>query len=422
MKYSEWRREDNVPAFEYTALNSNGKKVTGILDADNPKSVRSTLRKQGLFPTAVNEQQSGRNTSGNGLNIQIDFSKFLQRVSAQELAEITSQMETLLRTSVELSETLEILKEQTDNPMLKLALTEIRDDVRKGVSLSKAMGKHSKIFNSLFVSLIEVGQETGKLDEILARLRDYTGKMVDLQQKVVKALSYPLLTMFISGSVVIGIFVGVIPRIRKLFDTFGATLPLPTQIVLGISDFLINRWYVIIFVLAVIIYGVPKWLRSEKGRYQFDKVLLKIPFFGNLFRMIATSRFARTLATLLRGGLPLAEALPIAKNVLGNVVLAEVVQAANDNIMKGGSFNEPLLKSGLFPPLLVKMIAVGERTGEMEYMLVEASDAYDQRVDTKLNALASVIEPFMMVGLGGIVLLIGSSVLLPLLNMSALAR
>ena len=178
-----------MPAFEYTALDSNGKKVIGILDADSPKSVRSNLRKQGLFPTEVHEQKSGRSTSGKGINIQIDFSKFFQRVSAQELAEITSQMETLLRTSVELSETLEILKDQTDNPMLKLALTEIRDDVRKGVSLSQSMGKHPKIFNSLFVSLVEVGQETGKLDEILARLRDYTGKMVDLQQKVVKALS-----------------------------------------------------------------------------------------------------------------------------------------------------------------------------------------------------------------------------------------
>ena len=142
-----------MPAFEYTALDSNGKKVIGILDADSPKSVRSNLRKQGLFPTEVQEQKSGRNTSGKGINIQIDFSKFFQRVSAQELAEITSQMETLLRTSVELSETLEILKDQTDNPMLKLALTEIRDDVRKGVSLSQSMEKHPKIFNSLFVSL-----------------------------------------------------------------------------------------------------------------------------------------------------------------------------------------------------------------------------------------------------------------------------
>jgi general secretion pathway protein F len=411
-----------VPAFEYKALDGAGKKVSGVMDADNPKAVRSQLRKQGLFPTDVKEQKSGQKTSGDGLNIEINFSKYFERVSAQELAEMTSQMETLLRTSVDIVETLQILADQTENNMLRLALVEICDDVKKGTALSKSMEKHPKIFNNLYVSLVEVGQETGRLDEILGRLREYTAKMVDLQQKVIKAISYPLLTMMISGAVVVGIFVGVIPRIRKLFDTFGATLPLPTQIVLFISDFMINRWYIPVILVGMFVYGFPKWLKTEDGRRKFDAFLLKLPFFGNLFRMISTSRFSRTLATLLRGGLPLADALRIAENVLGNVILAEIVKEATESIVKGGSFAGPLEKSKQFPPLLVRMIAVGERTGEMEHMLVEAADAYDQRVDTKLNSLASVIEPFMMVGLGGIVLLIGSSVLLPLLNMSALAR
>ena len=411
-----------MPAFEYKALNAKGKNVAGVIDADNNKVARSQLRKQGLFPTEVKEQVSGKATKGTGLNLEVDFSKLMQRVSAQELAEMTSQMETLLRTSIDIAETLPILSEQTENKMLQLALVEIRDRVRKGESLSSAMARHPKIFNNLFISLVEVGQETGRLDEILGRLREYTSKMVDLQQKVIKAVSYPLLTMFISGSVVLGIFVGVIPRIRKLFDTFGATLPLPTQIVLAISDFLLNRWYIPLLIVVVIGYWFPRWIKTEKGRLKFDTLLLKLPFFGNLFRMISTSRFSRTLATLLRGGLPLADALPIAQNVLGNMVLAAVVEKATENIIKGNNFAEPLAESGQFPPLLVRMIAVGERTGEMEHMLIEASDAYDQRVDTRLNSLASVIEPFMMVGLGGIVLLIGSSVLLPLLNMSALAR
>ena len=411
-----------MAAFEYKALAQDGKKTSGIINADNKKQARSQLKRKGLFPTEVKEQQSGKSTKGEGLSIQIDFSKFFERVSSQELAEMTSQMETLIRTSIDISETLEILADQTENNMLELALVEIQDRVKKGESLSSAMAQHPKIFNNLFVSLIEVGQETGKLDEILARLREYTSKMVDLQQKVIKAVSYPLLTLFISGAVVLGIFIGVIPRIRKLFDTFGATLPLPTQIVLAISDFLLYQWYIPLFLIVAFSYIFPRWLKTEKGRYTFDTWLLKLPFFGNLFRMISTSRFSRTLATLLRGGLPLADALPIAQNVLGNVVLEEVVAEATENIIKGNAFAKPLADSGQFPPLLVRMIAVGERTGEMEHMLVEASDAYDQRVDTKLNSLASVIEPFMMVGLGGMVLLIGSSVLLPLLNMSSLAR
>jgi general secretion pathway protein F len=411
-----------MAAFEYKALGADGKKTSGIINADTKKQARSQLKKQGLFPTEVKEQQSGKATSGDGLSVEIDFSKYFERVSSQELAEMTNQMETLIRTSVSIDETLAILADQTENNMLRLALVEIKDKVTKGLSLSEAMKDHPKIFDKLYISLIEVGQETGQLDEILGRLREHTGKMVELQQKVIKAISYPLLTMLISGGVVLGIFVGVIPRIRKLFDTFGATLPLPTQIVLAISDFLLNRWYIPLALVIIIAYSFPKWINTENGRYTFDSFKLKIPYFGNLFRMISTSRFSRTLATLLKGGLPLAEALPIAKNVLQNVVLEEVVEKANQNIISGKDFAEPLLKSGQFPPLLVRMIAVGERTGEMEHMLIEASDAYDQRVDTKLNTLASVIEPFMMVGLGGIVLLIGSSVLLPLLNMSALAR
>lgn len=411
-----------MAAYEYKALDSSGSILSGIIDADNAKVARSQLRKQGLFPTEVQEQNSGKATKGDGLNIQIDFSKYFQRVSTQELAEMTSQMETLLRTSIDIAETLQILSEQTENKMLKLALVEIRDAVRKGESLSSAMEKHPKIFNNLFVSLIEVGQETGKLDDILGRLREYTSKMVDLQQKVIKAISYPLLTAFISSAVVLGIFVGVIPRIRKLFDSFGATLPLPTRIVLALSDFMVTKWYIPLILLGIFAYTFPKWLKSKEGRRKFDAFLLKIPFFGNLFRMISTSRFSRTLATLLRGGLPLADALPIAKNVIGNVILEEVVTKATDNIIKGNNFADPLAESGQFPPLMVRMIAVGERTGEMEHMLIEASDAYDQRVDTRLNSLASIIEPFMMVALGGIVLFIGTAVLLPLLNMSALAR
>ena len=411
-----------MPAFEYKALNAKGKNVSGVIDSDNAKTARSQLRKQGLFPTEVKEQISGTATKGSGLNVQVDFSKLVQRVSAQELAEVTSQMETLLRTSIDIAETLQILSEQTENKMLQLALVEIRDQVRKGESLSGAMAKHPKIFNNLYISLVEVGQETGKLDEILGRLREYTSKMVDLQQKVIKAVSYPLLTLFISGTVVLGIFIGVIPRIRKLFDTFGATLPLITRIVLGISDFLLNYWGLLLFLSIISIYVFPKWIKTPNGKRLFDSALLRLPFFGNLFRMISTSRFSRTLATLLKGGLPLADALPIAKNVLGNVILEDVVETATENIIKGYNFADPLADSGQFPPLLVRMIAVGERTGEMEHMLIEASDAYDQRVDTRLNSLASVIEPFMMVALGGIVLLIGSSVLLPLLNMSALAR
>ena len=193
---------------------------------------------------------------------------------------MTNQMETLIRTSVSIDETLAILGDQTENNMLRLALVEIKDKVTKGLSLSEAMKDHPKIFDKLYISLVEVGQETGQLDEILGRLREHTGKMVELQQKVIKAISYPLLTMLISGGVVLGIFVGY-SRLRKLFDTFGATLPLPTQIVLAISDFLLNRWYIPLVLVIIIAYAFPKWVNTEHGRYKSDSFRLSIPYFGN---------------------------------------------------------------------------------------------------------------------------------------------
>lgn len=411
-----------MAAFEYKAFDSEGKSQKGIIDADSAKAARSQLRKQGLFTSELNEQKSSKATKGAGLSFEVDFSKVFQRVSAQELAEMTSQLETLLRNSIDVAESLLMLSEQTNNPMLKLALVEIRDDVRQGKSLASGMQKHPKIFNNLYVSLIEVGQEAGNMDKVLARLKEYTLKMVALQQKVVTAVTYPALMGFISVSVVLGLFIGVIPRISSMFDSFGATLPLITRIMLGISNFLQTFWLAIPIVGTVVIWGGLKYIKSPTGKKNWHKLLLRLPLLGDLNRMIAISRFTRTLATLLRSGVPLANALPIARNVIGNVILEEAIDLAINNILRGQSLAEPLGQSGQFPPLMVRMIAVGERTGEIEELLFEASNVYDQRVDSKLSSLTSILEPILIVVLGGFVVLVAISILLPMLNMSALAR
>lgn len=411
-----------MAAYVYKALDSKGKSLNGIIDADSPKSARAQLRKQGLFPSELTEQTSGSATKGSGVNFEVDFSKLFQRVSAQELAEMTSQLETLLRNSIDVAESLQMLSEQTNNAMLKLALVEIRDEVRQGLSLAAAMRKHPKIFNNLYVSMIEVGQEAGNMDQVLARLKEYTVKMVALQQKVITAVTYPALMGFISVSVVLGLFIGVIPRISTMFDSFGATLPLITRIMLGISNFLQAYWLFIPFIVGISLYTSLRYIKTPKGKTNWHAFLLKIPLFGNLLRMIAISRFTRTLATLLRSGVPLASALPIARNVIGNVILEDAIDKANNNIIRGQSLSEPLAQSGQFPPLMVRMIAVGERTGEIEELLFEASIVYDQRVDSQLSSLTSILEPILIVVLGGFVVLVAISILLPMLNMSALAR
>ncbi|MEC7986012.1 MAG: type II secretion system F family protein, partial [Myxococcota bacterium] len=375
-----------MAAFEYKGFDTAGKNVSGIIDADSAKTARAQLKRQNIFPSEIKEQKSGQVTKGKGLSVEIDLKKIFQRVSVNELTEFTSQLETLFRTNVDIAEALQILGEQTNNEMLELALAEIRDDVRQGKPLSDAMKQHPKIFNNLYISLIEVGQESGNLDQVLSRLREYTQKIQDLQQKLISALAYPILMGGISTAVILALFIFVIPRIKETFESFGATLPLLTRFFIALSDFIVFRWYIPLFLTICAIFLFRYWVRTPMGARTFDAIKLKVPILGPLLRMIAISRFSRTLSTLLKSGVPMTTALDTAKNVVGNIVLAEAIEEAQNSIIKGQNFADPLSKSGQFPPLLVRMISIGERTGEMENMLLEASDTYDQRVSSQINA------------------------------------
>jgi general secretion pathway protein F len=411
-----------MAAFEYKAFDTKGKATKGIIDADNPKMARAQLKRQNIFATEIKEQKSGQIVQGKGLNFEIDVAKIFQRVSITELTEFTSQLETLFRTNVDIAEALQILGEQTDNEMLRLALAEIRDDIRQGKSLSSAMSEHPKIFNELYVCLVEVGQESGNLDQVLARLRDYTQKVQAIRQKLTSALAYPILMGTISIAVILALFIFVIPRIKDTFDSFGATLPLLTRFFIAISDFIVYRWYIPFGLVIVSVYLFRTWLKTDAGSYRFDQLKLKIPLVGPMFRMVSISRFARTLSTLMKSGVPMTAALETSKGVIGNKVLAEVIKDAQESVLKGKNLADPLSKSGEFPPLMVRMIGIGERTGEMEQMLLEASETYDQRVDSKISALTSLLEPIFIVVLGGFVGLVALAILLPMLNISSIIK
>lgn len=411
-----------MAAFEYKGFDTAGKQIKGIIDADTAKMARAQLKRQNIFPTDIKEQKSGQVTQGKGLSVEIDLKKIFQRVSINELTEFTSQLETLFRTNVDIAEALQILGEQTDNEMLSLALAEIRDEVRQGKSLSSAMRGHPKIFNTLYISLVEVGQESGNLDQVLARLRDYTQKVQAVRQKLISALAYPILMGSISIAVVLALFIFVIPQIKETFDSFGATLPLLTRFFISLSDFIVYRWYIPITLLILSIWFFKRWINTKSGKIQFDRLKLQIPIVGSLMRMVAISRFARTLSTLMKSGIPMTTALETARGVIGNEVLASAIQTAQENVIKGKNLAEPLSKSGEFPPLLVRMIGIGERTGEMEQMLFEASETYDQRVDSQISALTSLLEPIFIVVLGGFVGLVALAILLPMLNISSIIK
>lgn len=411
-----------MAVYEYKGIDSAGKAIKGVIDADSPKSARAKLRRQSMFPTEIFEQVQGKATQGKGLNVQVDFSKYFQSVSAQDIATMTSQLSTLVGAGIPMVEALSALIEQIDNPALKPVLVKIREDVNQGDALAVAMKKHPKVFNHLFISMIGAGEASGALETVLRRLTDYTEASVRLRDKLRSAMMYPVLMGIVSALIVIGLFVGVIPKIRRIFESFDAALPLPTRIVLGISDGLQAYWLPFLILAGFGVYGVRRYVATPKGRRAWHSLQLRIPIFGNINRMVAVSRFCRTLSTLLDSGVPILTAVNIVKAVVDNDIIAEAVESAGKNIREGQSIAVPLKESGQFPPLVTHMIAIGEKTGELEPMLGKVADAYDTQVENMVGAMTSLLEPLMILTMGGIVTMVALSILLPMMQMSSMAR
>ncbi len=410
-----------MAVFEYKAFDAAGGPVTGVIDAESPKSARAKLRRQAVFPTDVWEQKAGKATRGKGINVEIDFSRFLQRVKVQDLAAMTSQLATLIGAGIPMVEALSALVDQVDNPALKLVLVEVREDVNQGDGLAKAMRKHPKVFGNLYVNMVAAGEQSGALDTVLSRLTDYTESQVKLRGKVTSALMYPLLMGGVSGLIVVGLFVGVIPRIRRIFDSFDAVLPLITRILLWVSDSIIGYWWALLILGAGAAYGAWRYVRTPRGRRRWHQAKLTLPLFGKVNRLVAVSRFCRTLSTLLDSGVPILTAVGIVKTVVENDILAEAIENAGRNIREGQSIAGPLKASGQFPPLVTHMIAIGEKTGELEPMLSKVADSYDQQVDNIIGALTSLMEPILILVMGGVVTIVALAILLPMLNLSHVA-
>ena len=411
-----------MPAFEYKALDRGGGSATGVVDADNPKAARAKLRKQGIYATDVWEQKSGKATKGKGLSLEIDFSRFFKRIKVQDVAEVTSQLSTLVGAGIPMVEALTALIDQVENDQMQLILVEIREKVNQGDTLAKAMGSYPKVFSDLYVSMVAAGEQSGALDVVLLRLTEYTEAQVRLRSQLMGAMMYPVLMGGVSFLIVVGLFVGVIPRIRRIFDSFGAGLPLITRVLLGISDFTQSYWWLLIMMGIGAIYGARRWVRTPKGRATWHRWKITVPIFGRINRLVAVSRFCRTMSTLLDSGVPILTAVGIVKTVVGNDVLAEAIEKAGDNIREGESIATPLKASGQFPPIVTHMIGIGEKTGELEAMLKKVADAYDNQVDNLLKGLTSLLEPILILTMGGVVTVVALAILLPMLNLSSLAR
>lgn len=404
-----------MPVFEYTGVNSSGKKVRGVFDAENARALRDQLRTQGIFLTTHNEGKAERVRRRGEIQFR---NPLADRVSLRDVAVMTRQLGTLQRAGIPLVECLTALVDQTENEALKRVISDVRQKVNEGSALATAMADHPKVFSPLYVNMIRAGESSGNLDVVLLRLTDFLDDQVRLRGDISAALFYPVAMLVITLLIVGVLMVVVVPRVTQLFEDQGQALPLLTTILIGVSQFTGRFWWLLLAALGGATYGFLRWKQTPAGRERWDRFTLTVPVFGSLQRRIAVSRFSKTLSTMLASGVPLLTALDIIKNILGNSILIRVVEQARLNIREGESIAGPLRRSGEFPPMVTHMIAVGERTGELEAMLGNVADAYDYEVQSSVKTLTGLLQPVLIVVMGVMVGGIVFAILLPILRMN----
>jgi general secretion pathway protein F len=408
-----------VPVYEYKGLDRAGKEVSGVRDADNEKTLRQVLKRDGIFLTRVGK---GPKKGQGVLSTEVDVAGAFERISPIDVALFTRQLATLQKAGIPLVESLQAVGEQIEKAKFRKIVAQIRRDVSEGSSLAAAMNQHPQVFTPIFGNMIRAGEASGTLDKVLLRLAEFTEAQVRLRQKIIGAMMYPVLMVCFGGLILIGLFTYVIPQITQIFEDTGQVLPFITRMLLGASQLMRSYWWLGILVVIGSIVGFRRWKRTDKGAMAWDRRKLAFPVFGSLLLMIAVARFTKTLATLLRSGVPLLTGLDITKNVLENRVLGEVVEEARLAVKEGSTLADPLKKSGRFPPIVTHMIAIGERSGELEELLSVVSDAYETQVESRISTLTSLLEPLMIVGMGVTIAIIVFAVLLPILQLNDFAQ
>jgi len=404
-----------VPVFEYKGLTARGRGVAGIVDADSARVARQRLKADGIFPTELTEGHG----KGKG---EARAPLFGGRIRPMDVAVVTRQLATLVGAGLPMLECLSALVDQVESPRLKKVIAEVREQVKEGSSLSEALRPHPKVFSELYVSMVAAGEASGTLGPMLARLADFAERQVALSGMIVATMTYPAVMVVIGLLVLSLLMTFVVPKVTQVFADMHAALPTPTIVLIAISDFVRSYWWALILLAGAAWWVFRRWAATEAGRLVWDRTTLSLPVVGKLVRMVAISRFTRTLSTLLAGGIPLLEALSITQRVVLNRVLADAIGAASENIKEGESVAAPLAASGVFPPMVTHMVAVGEATGELEAMLVKVAEAYDREVQTTVGSLTSILSPIMILVMGGVVFAIVMAILLPIVELSGVVR
>jgi len=408
-----------MPVFAYRGLSTQGRAVNGVVDADSARTARGKLRALGIFPTELSEEIAARSA--------ISFRDWLPKIgrikmSGPDLSLMTRQLSALLGAGVQLVDALGILSAQSSKAQVKRMMSQVRERVREGSSLGDALAAHREVFSDLYVGMIRAGEAAAALEAVLDRLADYIESQAEFVAKVRGALTYPVIMMGV-GIAIMGFLVTyVVPQVATIFKESHTALPMATQILIGVSDVLINYWYLILGALAGTIFGVAFALSTKKGRRFFDSLALKVPFLGQTLIRIICARFARTLGTLLSSGVQLLPALDAVKGVITNVLLRDAVENSRESIREGHGMGDTLKVSGLFPPLLVEMVKVGERSGELEQMLGRVADAYEHEVSNSLSQMTTILEPVMTLTMAGMILFMMMAVLLPIFQLNQLMQ
>ncbi len=382
-----------MPVFEYTARNAaTGQILKGTLDVPTKDEVLKHIKQQKMIMVNVREQPK-----------QLSFSLGRAGIKTRDIVIFTRQFATMINAGLPLVQSLDILAKQTENPALGDVTRQVVFDVESGHTLADAFSKHPKAFTELYVNMVAAGEAGGILDTILMRLATFLEKSDALIRKVKGAMVYPGVIFSVAGIAVATLLIFVIPTFQKMFASVGMELPLPTRIVIGMSDFLINYWWLLIFIIAGIVYGIRQYYSTSDGRKKIDQMMLNAPVLGDLLRKSAVSRFTRTLGTLISSGVSILDGLEITAKTAGNRVIHDAVMESRNSIAGGETIAGPLEKSKVFPPMVISMIAVGEQTGGLDEMLSKIADFYDEEVDVAVSALLSLMEPMMIVVLGVIV-------------------
>lgn len=413
--------------FIYKVRDRTGRVLEATAQAESPSALRARLASRGMSVVEIKAKKTsadatkpqdaaseaiveaakktfgGQGGSASPIMTQV-LALFQPRVGLKDLVVFSRQFASMVKAGVAILRGLAVMVEQCENKKMKATLESVRKSVEQGLSLSDAMAHHPDVFDRLFVAMIRAGETGGILDEVLARLAEFQESASKLTQKVQSAMYYPIAVLLVALLVLWGMLTFILPIFSKMFTEKGAELPAFTQLLLSLSDFVRSIWMLILF-LAVVGAGVgiAKWYQTDEGRYKIDAFLLTVPIFGDLLKKVAIARFSRTFGTLIHSGVPMLSSLEVVKDTAGNAVIMRSIETVHNEVRQGGTVSKPLSRDPIFPPMVTQMVAIGEETGRMDEMLEKIADFYDVEVENAVEALTSLLEPIMVVGIGGIV-------------------